>query len=356
MVNLFLLKEDGGFLLQENNGKIILGVTDDDEGGGSGGKSTAFGHSLVKKQLANKFVEKIHHIVIGKLLLKSNIRNAPNVQLTITPQPRKLYTLESIALSKLIIHEKFRVKSTINSKESFIIRGKVILHESALTKSRLKKHPMYELANCVYTLSEMITKNNISQMNLEKAKERKTLLKLKQVLLEDIRKTPQIQVSLNTGIHQRGDLMRITTHMSEQSGQIWMRIIDSKGMIVQKAGLVKNNATGFQILVGTRDLEAGKYTVQVSNHNTFSPLGVAEFQVKGTAPIAPFVPVIPFLLTPDSPTGKFERHIFRTMQDSRVDDTCKKFENKKFKFGDKTVPIPPLHINCRCWIEGIDEK
>lgn len=189
---------------------------------------------------------------------------------------------------------------------------------------------------------------------LKKNKLKKLISAYELLLTEDVRKTPTIQVSVNEPVHRRGDLMRITTNMDEKTGNIYMRIIDNNGVIVQKAGLVKKNATGFQILVGTRDLKAGKYFIQVSNHDSFSPLGVAEFNVQGISPVPLALAIIPGLLTPDSPDVKFEFEIYRTMMDSRVDAACKVFENKIYRSGQG--PMPPIHFNCRCFREGIEQS
>ncbi len=333
VTNTFLLGNDGGFILQENGGKLIIGQKFEDGGGASNSKTTQKGFSQVKHQLGNKPVITARATALGTLLMK-NLYNKTHSTLLI---PIKLKIESKIRLEPLY--------HTIESKIKLIHNQ----HSEATLKIRTTKSRAY---------SEMILDNPLRDtvLQLRKEAKRKKLLSIYNILKEDLRKTPHIQVTLNQDIHQRGDLMRITTNMNMQTGQIWMRIIDDKGMIVQKAGMVKSNATGFQILAGTRDLKQGKYLVQVSNHSNFSPIGVAEFQVKGNAPILPFVPIIPFLMTPDSPTQKVKRVIFKTMMDSRVDAICKVFENKKFDIKDKNLPIPPIHFNCRCHLEVIDEE
>lgn len=369
--DLFLLKESGGFILQENGGKLIIGQIDVELGGGSrGGRSTAVGYSAVKKQQGLKPTEKFAGLVKGKVL---------SILDKVIPK--------NLTFSKLTTRESSIIHSKLTLKEIAKCTSKLILPtETCHTECIVRKHPSLVLADTVERFEDIIIKQKnenadalrkaqrqVSKLSDEQSRvrtekyedsqrvkranekqaKREKLLELHRILTEDIRKTPSIDVDLNESIHQRGDLMRITANMSDKSGAIYMRIIDNNGIIVQKAGQVKKNATGFQILVGTRDLKQGKYFVQVSNHRSFSPLGVAEFQVKGDAPILPFIPVIPFLLTPDSPTQKFEKMIFRTMMDSRVDEQCKQFENKTFNVTDKNMPVPPLHFNCRCWMEGI---
>ena len=343
----FLLKEDGGFLLQENGGKIIIDQVLVPVGGSSGGSSKAVGVSLVKKQLGDRAVEKFHHVIKGKLLIHTTF----NVTSQVKPKVIQRLIPEARVFSKLHTKESCIVTSKLITRESFATKSKLFFKESCVTRSVVVRHPLLDVSEQLKLIRKDAEKTNQLTIELHKTKRKLALMEIQRVLLEDIRKVHTIKIDLNGIIHQRGDLMRITASMNLQSGQIWMRIIDSKGMIVQKAGLVKTNATGFQILVGTRDLKSGSYTVQVSNHANFSPLGVAEFQVKGSSPILPFVPVIPFLLTPDSPE-KFEKVRFKTMQDSKVDATCKVFENKVFNIKDSNLPIPPFHFNCRCWLEG----
>ncbi len=329
VTNTFLLANNGGFLLQENGGRLIIGQKFGDGGSASNSKSTQKGFSQVKKQLGDRPTITAHATSKGSLLvthLYNKTRSAIVFPLKIKMQsPLRMEWIPNQSTSLMKIRPEIRSESTLKLK---------------VTKAR---------AYC-----EMILENPLAKVVINMKKENK-LRKLKilyKMLQEDIKKAPDIQVTLNADVHQRGDLMRITTNMNMQTGQIWMRIIGTNGIIVQKAGMVKTNATGFQILVGTRDLKAGNYVVQVSNHPNFSPLGVAEFKIKGVAPISPFIPVIPFLLTPDSPTEKFKKVIFRTMMDSRVDAICKQFENRVFDVDDPNIAVPPLHFNCRCWLEG----
>jgi hypothetical protein len=329
----YLQQENKGFLLQENGGKLILGIRTDG-GGGAGNKTrtTQKGVSAVKKQVLDRPVIIAKATSLGTILL-TNLYNKTHSKLVFP--------------INLKITSKIRTEIQYHSSE-----GKIKVIPKQHSEATLKIRTSKSRAVC-----EMVLHNHLRDRILDVQKEMKKmkLLEIYKFLKEDLRKTPSIQVDLNVSEVQRGDLMRITTNMNERTGQIWMRIIDTKGMIVQKAGLVKKNASGFQILIGTRDLKSGSYIVQVSNHNDFSPLGVAEFQVKGTSPIMPFVAIIPFLLTPDSPTEKFEKVIFRTMMDSRVDEQCKQFENKVFSADDPNIAIPPLHFNCRCYLEGINE-
>jgi len=344
----FLLQENGFFLLQENGFKIIIGQKPIvDQGGGEGGKTRQVGVSLVKEQqrLGQRPHLKLINNVRGKILLHTEIK----VKSTLVKLP-KPFTEKIQIISKIYSKETIPIHSKIiTSKDILYSTSSLIRKEFNISHGKVLKHPLDSINESIINLHKEIRQDKI---NIKAKEKRRILTELYHLLQEDARIVPSIQVSVNVDEIQRGDLMRITTNMSLRSGNIWMRIIDTKGMIVQKAGLVKKNATGFQVLIGTRDLNAGTYVVQVSNHKNFSPLGVAEFIVKGVSPLKGFIATIPFLLTPDSPTQKFEKLRFKTMMDSRVDSICKAFENKVFGINDKNMPIPPLHINCRCHLEG----
>ncbi len=333
------------FLVQQGipQGKIIIG---EGEGfGASGGivKKT-IGKSL-NKQLGNRPIITAKATSLGTLLLQ-NLYNISHSRLVIpiflkNESRTTISEMGYVINNELIICEKSISKASIVKTEKSLIFCK--LHLESFIKNYSTQEISHSLKNKVYNIEK-----NIKKMRLEHIKK----------MIEVMRIVPSVQVSVNSNITQRGNLLRITANLNKQSTQIWMRIINSKGMIVQKAGLVKKNSTGFQILVGTRDLEAGKYTVQVSNHRNFSPLGVSEFEIKGVSPlfgVVPLIPLLPLLPLPDSPDETFQKVIFRTMQDSRVDTQCKEFENKIFNINDKNLPVPPIHFNCRCHLEGIND-
>lgn len=333
------------FLLRQGipQGKIIIG---EGEGfGASGGivKKT-IGKSL-NKQLGNRPIITAKATSLGTLLLQ-NLYNISHSRLVIpiflkNESRTTISEMGYVINNELIICEKSISKASIVKTEKSLIFCK--LHLESFIKNYSTQEISHSLKNKVYNIEK-----NIKKMRLEHIKK----------MIEVMRIVPSVQVSVNSNITQRGNLLRITANLNKQSTQIWMRIINSKGMIVQKAGLVKKNSTGFQILVGTRDLEAGKYTVQVSNHRNFSPLGVSEFEIKGVSPlfgVVPLIPLLPLLPLPDSPDETFQKVIFRTMQDSRVDTQCKEFENKIFNINDKNLPVPPIHFNCRCHLEGIND-
>lgn len=332
------------FLLQQGtqNSKIIIGAGEGS--GASGGTTKSIGQSLVKKQLGDRPTITARVTSTGTLLL-TNLYNTTKSKLVI---PTTLHSESRIIAPKYeaISFSKIRLVTPENISTSCLVRKESLnlSHAKMKIKSFSKIHSTIRLSN---PLKEKV-------YNLEKTMKKMQLLHIKRVI-EAMRKVPSIQVNVNSDVTQRGNLLRVTANLDEQTGQIWMRIISNKGMIVQKAGLVKKNATGFQILIGTKDLEAGKYIVQVSNHRNFSPIGVSEFIVKGVSPLfgtVPLIPLIPSLPLPDSPDETFEKVIFRTMMDGRVDAACKKFQNKIYNKDDSDLPIPPIHFNCRCWLEG----
>lgn len=356
MANTFLLQENGGYLLQENGGKLIIGQTPEIEGGGSARNSNSIqkGVSAVKIQLGDKPKIKFTARVIGKLAGTLSGRVTSKLYVKPKPKPEIYVSFKGHAISKLLIREECIIHAKLLTYESFVAKSSLLYKESCKTIGTILQHPYHELSETLQLIHTEITTEKEARIKLAKEVKIEKLLEKKRILLEEIRKTPSIQVTLNSDIHQRGDLIRITSNMSEQSSQIWMRIIDNKGLIVQKPGLVKKNAAGFQVLIGSRDLKAGKYIIQVSNHASFSPLGVAEFEVKGEVPINPAIAIIPGLLTPDSPQQEYKKVRFRTMMDSRVDAVCRQYENRIFDAKDKNLPVPPIHYNCRCYLEGVD--
>lgn len=346
---LIISRSGGGrqFLLINGLGNRLI-VGHGDGSGGSGGTTKQVGTSLVKQQLANRPTLTAKGTALGTLLLP-NLYNVVHSKLNINAYNNieskvVMPTHENYCTSQLKITPWSESKASIVLSESLHIQGKLKFN---LTANK---------AESTIRIGTPV-KEQIFQLN-KKTHKRMILTELlnKLTAIEAARKTPFIQVLVGADETQRGNMLRITANMDETTGQIWMRIIDTKGMIVQKAGLVKTNADGFQILIGTKDLTAGKYIIQVSNHRNFSPIGVSEFQIKGVSPILPLIAVLPALpISPETPDETFKKVIFRTMMDSRVDAQCKQFENKVFDINDKNLPIPPLHPRCRCWLEGKNE-
>lgn len=345
----FLQKQDGGYILQENGFRLIILETPD---GGSGGSSKAVGVSLVKKQLGERPIEKASSRVKGKLLIRTRGRTTSKV----TDKPIS----RNIAVSKLCLKESCTVIASLLFSEKFTSHSKLFRKETYSTIDVVGEHPLSETIKQVdYIKKEQIRLSaqyakTEKQQRLEKLK---TILELVDSIPinKEILDTPLIDVSLGRDVIRQGQLLRITTDVNKQVPQLWLRILDDKGVIVQKAGLVKRDATGFQILVSTQQLDRGKYVIQVSSKNNFTPIGIAEFEVEGKSPI-PLLAIAPGILTPDTtPDQDIEWVIYRTMMDNRVDGKCLPFENKRYRFNDPNKPNIPIHFNCRCFYE-IDKK
>lgn len=319
--------------------KMIIG--EGDGSGGSGGiRRKSVGTILAQQQLGDRPTITAKGTALGTLLL-TGLYNKTKSKLVIpiTGKAESILldpTIQGVSTGKIKLESK--CKST----------GIIIVKESCMSKCKLLIKSIHTTESTIRIINPLKQKLHQTTRELKRRK----LLEIKSVL-EALRKVPDITLDVNSDVIQRGNMIRISANMNEQTGQIWMRIIDTKGMIVQKAGIVKKNATGFQVLVGTKDLNAGKYIVQVSNHKNFSPLGVVPFQVKGVAPPVGVLALLPLLFLPDSPQ-KFKKVKFKTMMDSRTDDVCREFENKIFDVKDPDIPIPPIHFNCRCHLEGVE--
>jgi len=179
--------------------------------------------------------------------------------------------------------------------------------------------------------------------------------------------------------------------------RIYMTITSmTDGHIVWPLEVVRKDAEGFDIMIGTEDMkEDHEYLLRVSNNWNLSPSASSTFAVQkksSVLPIIPLIPILPLLLLPDtsipdllkSPDGKplkqvvspegipepflvdedgtrypidlfrkVKEYIFRTQMDHRVCPKCKPFENRVFQPEDTDIPIIPLHHSCRCTMDVI---
>ncbi len=357
MANLFLLKEDGGFLLQENGGKFIIGEVADVEGGGSGGSSKAVGVSLVEKQLgkpsvAERLGDRPHRKAIsfinGKLAFE--IKNYAYVRIL---RPFNHARFSHLIEAKVSKPESHFIECKLTHYESYNMRGQIHMHTTNSVVGETAQHPFYKVLQDFTIIRDEIEYKHVQAEKKEKIRKLKDLLNLINdiPINQEIMDTPIIQVTLGTKEIEQGGLLRITADINKQVPQLWMRILGTNSVIVQKAGLVKRDATGFQILVSTQQLEKGNYTIQVSDGNTFSPLGVADFEVKGKSPIVPVIAITTGIIAPNFDDQEVEWVVYRTMMDTKVDAICKKVENKRFRLDDKNKPEIPQHFNCRCFYE-----
>ena len=353
IIDLFLLQENGFFILQEDGNKIIIGQETTGDGG-SGGQSSSVGVSLVKKQLRkkqlkNKQLQKTANLAKGKLTI--------HAEFNITSKLKSIPKVSIITVSKILVQESFRIQSPILIQEKFGVSCRILRQKTYTTKSHLAKNPHNEMITQLKLLRTETVKNNLLSEKIEKIKTLTDMLNTldKIQINHELANKPIIDVTLGKQEIQQGQLLRITTKVNQHVSQLWMRILDKKGVIIQKAGLVKIDTTGFQILVSTQQLEKGDYTIQVSDSNMFSPLGIADFEVTGSSPISPAIAIIPLIITPDTDQD-IEFVIYRTMMDSRVDAICKQFENRIFRLNDKSRPVIPQHFNCRCFYEVENDK
>ena len=196
--------------------------------------------------------------------------------------------------------------------------------------------------------------------------------------------------------------------MTEQEvSRIFMTITSMKdGHVVWPLEVVRKDASGFDIIIGTQDMkEDHQYLVRVSNNWNLSPSASTTFFVeKKTSflPVLPLIPLIPLLLpeivetvnldklleevksidvkqlteeqrkelkeyikrleilkekgeiiTPEDLRRRVKEYIFRTQMDARVCPICKPFENRVFEPEDPAIPTIPLHINCRCTMDVV---
>lgn len=149
---------------------------------------------------------------------------------------------------------------------------------------------------------------------------------------------------------------RISMQPQEVS-RIFMTITSMKdGHIVWPLEVVRKNAAGFDIMIGTQDMKGDhSYLLRISNNWNLSPSASTTFTVlkkKTVLPILPILFLIPLIL-PEDDLRQVEEYIFRTQMDHRVCPICKPFENLVFQADDTNIPIIPLHINCRCTMDVV---
>jgi len=143
----------------------------------------------------------------------------------------------------------------------------------------------------------------------------------------------------------------------QEVSRIFMTITSMKdGTIVWPLEVVRKDASGFDIMIGTKDMKGDtSYLLRVSNNWNLSPSASTTFTIlkkKTVLPIIPIIALIPLIL-PEDDLREVQEYIFRTQMDHRVCPICKPFENLVFYPTDINIPIIPLHINCRCTMDVI---
>jgi len=162
---------------------------------------------------------------------------------------------------------------------------------------------------------------------------------------------------------ERGQSIAISARLFDKDtmqpmevSRIYMTITSMRdGHIVWPLEVVRKDATGFDIMVGTEEMkEDHEYLLRVSNNWNLSPSSATTFAVEKKSSILPIIPIIaiPFLLPVDE-RREVKEYIFRTQMDHRVCPICKQWENRVFQPEDTNIPIIPLHHNCRCTMDII---
>ena len=197
------------------------------------------------------------------------------------------------------------------------------------------------------------------------------------------------------------------TMVEQKVSRIYMTITSMRdGHIVWPLEVVRKNASGFDIVIGTEDMkENHEYLIRVSNNWNLSPSGSTDFKVEkktSRLPIIPIIPIIPLFLprdletvdldkllreldrinieeltleqrqelreykrqieilkqreviiTPQDLRKRVKEYIFRTQMDARVCPICKQYENRVFEPEDPAIPTIPVHPNCRCTMDVV---
>lgn len=197
------------------------------------------------------------------------------------------------------------------------------------------------------------------------------------------------------------------TRQEQEVSRIFMDITSMRdGHIVWPLEVVRKDASGFDIVIGTKDMkEDHEYLVRVSNNWNLSPSASTTFFVEkksSTFPIIPLIPLIPLflpeitetvnldellsqlkqidvkeltleqrqelkeyikrieilkqedvLVTPVDLKRAVKEYIFRTQMDARVCPECKSYENRVYEPEDPAIPIIPVHPNCRCTMDVV---
>ena len=222
----------------------------------------------------------------------------------------------------------------------------------------------------------------------------------------EIEKDSMVQISTRMFDKKRMTLMEVS--------RIFMEITSMKdGHVVWPLEVVRRNATGFDIGIGTQEMKTDhEYLVRVSNNDNLSPSASTTFKIKpSTFPLVPII--LPLILSPlfvkkysdkgirdvsgltdylkgqgfpdDKIKDEVERimkeldefkdkeipddsikipidtyrnpiqKMFRTQTDHRVCPLCKEHEFKVFDYDDSTAPFIPVHLRCRCTFDLIYE-
>lgn len=178
---------------------------------------------------------------------------------------------------------------------------------------------------------------------------------------------PIIIVQTNPQSAISGQLLAVSARLFDENtmqpvevSRIFMEIVSEKdGTIVWPLEVVRKNASGFDILIGTSEMKQGhSYIIRVSNNWNLSPIGFTTIMIKKekTSPI-PYFPIFGLPFSMKIPIDDLIKHdiesfVFRTQMDHRVCPKCKEYENRVFET-NQWKPDIPIHYNCRCTYDVI---
>ena len=148
-----------------------------------------------------------------------------------------------------------------------------------------------------------------------------------------------------------------STMLPTKAAKIYMMITSlSDGSTVWDLGAVRKDSAGFDIGIGTMEMQEGHdYLVRVSPHTTLSPSASAVFGIKESASIPPIIPPLIVPVDPVDDDPQYKRWV--TQLDARVCPICE--SNGKggsrgdgiWPYGSRDAPKIPAHPNCRCTYE-----
>jgi len=144
--------------------------------------------------------------------------------------------------------------------------------------------------------------------------------------------------------------------------RIFMQIQSNRGIEVWPLEVIRKDAAGFDILIGTSEMKTNtEYLIRVSNNWNLSPSGAVKFKIKKKPSISilPLVPLLVLARFPEDDITKreIEAFIFRTQMDMRVCPICKGYENVVFPPSVWKPTIPDdTHPRCRCTYDILFKK
>jgi hypothetical protein len=193
---------------------------------------------------------------------------------------------------------------------------------------------------------------------------------------------PKVDVVITPRQVQRGQMISVQAQIYDRHtgmimpfDKIYMQIIDSKGVEIWPVSTVAEGVAVINKLISTSQMKNGKYLIRVSPSKKLTPMGAAEFQIKGNLPVAaiPLIPAAILAITSSSKKEKVELDflepvqppkitwlLYQTEKDTRVCPICLNFAGRVYRPDDPELPrIGPAeldgdtHWGCRCHYDYI---